>query len=722
MIGVLAVLACAMGCVACSGFGERVADSLYGDLDVPIDRETAITVASYPPSADIRVVIGGKGEGLDCSIPGLLEDLMFERIGGIESSVVLQFRQPCVYHDLCYRHGYATYGYTQADCDFALLQQAFRTCVQVYEFGLILRGNLDARGDSTEICRKRAREVLLGVRIGGRGSFMARDRSTYFEFDPFPIHADDYVVARLLRVDPEDAPVVDGVKLIATPTVLRFKRGRVLSRQLRWTAEKHLGDRDPRDSAGVAFPQFAIPTPPNVVRASDRDWLLWINRGSAYTTGFNVFVSAGPMHKGAASLRPLPCPEKKSGYACDFDASVIRAFQLPPGSSGDVPFIAFTHRFADKTDGRNRYESRTVGLHWWNVTPGILDGSSNQAPVARASKLAHVSHNRYRYLQSEIQLGEFRKRGCDEIVALGRGITVDAAGDADEAASDAGTNFRDSVAVGFIPLQAGDCPPARSIPMALPQPYEPAFPVSASATGNDELLSIVSSGDSQPLRFIEYRFDETSGRRSETHPLVRAIDSGRMPVALDSSWMRAAAQVVRKPGGGDLLFFWRAVLEPDQRAAFDRGDAPDTIRLEFRAFDARGGTWTETAFTSCSVDLIAQHAQVPSDSLDYRLYSRLALEGINEGQRPAAQALFSRLHRRELARRWMQSQVIPGYMFDRGADDSGHPLDVAVIFHDSADYSVLLKGAHTGADVPDRFDVAWPRGDFGFITCGATRS
>src|SRR5262249_25037729 len=148
--------------------------------------------------------------------------------------------------------------------------------------------------------------------------------STFFEFDPMPAHADDYAVARLARIDAADAPVVGGDRLIATPTVFRFKRGRVLRRQLRWTAANRIGDGDRRDDEGVAFPQFAIQTPPMVAWNKDRDWFLWLTRGSAYTTGFDAFVIPASPWVAHAHLNSLPCPVTGAGTACDFDASAVR--------------------------------------------------------------------------------------------------------------------------------------------------------------------------------------------------------------------------------------------------------------------------------------------------------------------------------------------------------------------------------------------------------------
>lgn len=706
----------AISCAGCSSFGEYVANWQYGDIDVPIDREIAVTVATYPPSPDIRAVIGGRGEGLDCSIPSILETFMFDKSPGVESPISLQFRQACVFHDYCYRHGYATYGYAQADCDFNLLQQAFRTCVQIYEAGYILSGQTYARGSTTSKCQERAREVLLGVRLGGVGSFMASEQSSYFEFDPMPMHADDYVVTRLTRVDPASAPIVDGRPLLSTPTMFHIKKNRVRSRQLRWNAKKTLGDQDVYNE--VPFPPYAVATPPNVARASGKDWYVWLNRGSPYTTGFNVLTWQPGHQPETADFHTLPCPQSKTGAPCDFDASVIRMVQAPDEMRESVDFFALTHRFADKTDGVNKYETGTIGLHRWDMPLAAFEGKRAAAPVASASKLAKLSH-RYRFLQSEPLVGEFRTPGCNEVVAFGRGIVLDAMHASDTPKSSRGDDFKTEVAAGFIPL-AGDCPVADSRQIELPQAAEPAVVVSKAMGTPHRLLTVKTAGDKVSVRLTEYTFGETGAGKRDAIVQISAQEGGQ-PVLLDSTWVKSAAYVVRG-AQGDRLFFSRVILDPGQQKLFDDGDAPDKISIQFRHFGASEAGWVEEGYSSCEIDLENQH-KYPSSSLLYNLNRRLAFDGINEQKEPEkwrqAQELFSRLYKRELVRQWMQSQVIPGYIFGDEKQAAKRPIDVAVIFHGSADYSLLLEGISRGAGAPDRLEVRQPKqtGNFSFANC-----
>jgi hypothetical protein len=200
---------------------DYAAEQLLANAKAPFDRELPPTAhaISYA-SADIQP-IGGQGDLLSCSVPSILEWLTFPRRGSL-APISLRMRQSCAFHDYCYRHGAATYGYSQADCDYLLLEHAYRICRFI---------NTDA---SVARCVGDARKVLLGVRLGGRENFKHADRvtlppseakatpcstdikfpvprvdaglvddsctSSYFEFNPYPIRAQAYTVYRIADV------------------------------------------------------------------------------------------------------------------------------------------------------------------------------------------------------------------------------------------------------------------------------------------------------------------------------------------------------------------------------------------------------------------------------------------------------------------------------------------------------------------------------------------
>jgi hypothetical protein len=180
-------------------FHEAVIDSMYKNVTYITDREMPVTVTPYPSGPDVVSIVGGGGEGLNCSLPPLA-DLFFDDgdpSTGLRHLVRQKFRQACVFHDLCYRHGLATYGYTQNDCDRILQEQAYRLC----EY-------LPKAVKSSDQCQRDAKKVLAGVSIGGFRSYRAWDRSTFFEFDSHPLRSQRYSVSRVVdhpfkSVDPE---------------------------------------------------------------------------------------------------------------------------------------------------------------------------------------------------------------------------------------------------------------------------------------------------------------------------------------------------------------------------------------------------------------------------------------------------------------------------------------------------------------------------------------
>ena len=99
-------------------FHGYLIDAIYKNVDDLNDGEIP-TVTFYSSGPEVVGIIGGSGEGLNCSLPPGF-DVLFD--GSPDSKgnrrlVRQRFRQACVAHDLCYRHGMATYGYSQNDCD-----------------------------------------------------------------------------------------------------------------------------------------------------------------------------------------------------------------------------------------------------------------------------------------------------------------------------------------------------------------------------------------------------------------------------------------------------------------------------------------------------------------------------------------------------------------------------------------------------------------------------
>ena len=86
--------------------------SIYKNVDDISDGEMPATVTSFQSGPEVVSTIGGSGNGLNCNLPSIL-NVFFDGSkddDGKRHLVLQRFRQACVFHDLCYRHGLATYG------------------------------------------------------------------------------------------------------------------------------------------------------------------------------------------------------------------------------------------------------------------------------------------------------------------------------------------------------------------------------------------------------------------------------------------------------------------------------------------------------------------------------------------------------------------------------------------------------------------------------------
>ncbi|ASY71060.1 hypothetical protein [Sinorhizobium fredii] len=302
-IGFLVCLAVAAIFIRMDFFGRLLADKVLANAAMPTEKEMPPTSGQIPfSSADIQI-IGGRGEGLSCSLPKILADLAFPREEGREP-IGLQMRQACATHDYCYRHGAATYGYTQADCDFLLQEHAFRLCyfIERREAGT----DMEAKQSK---CIRDARLVTLGVRAGGSDSFRSLNptvdalsqglenkagldgrASTYFEFDPYPVRSLSYAVYRIA-----DAPDSEGT-LPGSKALYKFSMrpsGMFVSRT---TMDKNarFGALTPHVNL-AGDPSYIVNAPVVVAtthKGKKEDWFVWWQRRGLSQTGGRILAIA----------------------------------------------------------------------------------------------------------------------------------------------------------------------------------------------------------------------------------------------------------------------------------------------------------------------------------------------------------------------------------------------------------------------------------------------
>jgi hypothetical protein len=301
LVGLVAIV----GLVALFLFIAEVADfganRIFTQARPPTDSELPHTATAIAYSSEDVQVLGGQGLGLSCSVPATVERFVFPP-GPNHAPTSLRMRQACAFHDYCYRHGAATYGYGQADCDYLLMEHAYRIC------------RFLNTANTVASCISEARKVALGVRVGGSDSFKRADdtpqspteggarpcavdatlrlmddrcTSSYFEFDPYPVRAASYSVYRIA-----DAPgswAASGISGKAL-YVFRMRPSGTQVTIIGWT-----GDRTVCTGYSVPGDVAYLNVPPRIVRSgrddsTGEDWFVWWRRRSLDQTGGKLAI------------------------------------------------------------------------------------------------------------------------------------------------------------------------------------------------------------------------------------------------------------------------------------------------------------------------------------------------------------------------------------------------------------------------------------------------
>lgn len=282
---------------------DWIADHVLANVEQPLDFELPVTHAGVRGTPGMVAAIGGQGRGLDCSLPTWGAYFFRDRDG--VAPVSFRFRQACAFHDLCYRHGLATYGYVQNDCDESLQDHAFRVCRYIF------RGP-----QSVEACRTEAKKITLAVRLGGSDSFQGWDRSTYYEFDPFPTRARAFSAHRLLPAAGRNLAERDLVRFEVT-------RAAVWASCVGCPGPAALRRAIPLARDGVYVPPQVVPLP-----SGEAD-LVFATRIGARNT--NAYAAVGRW-SGADKTVSLRSP----GERIDLLGSTVQAVVLPGSDTGLV--------------------------------------------------------------------------------------------------------------------------------------------------------------------------------------------------------------------------------------------------------------------------------------------------------------------------------------------------------------------------------------------------
>jgi hypothetical protein len=539
---------------------DTVTGYLFRHRHPPSDIEMAPTVVAYPSGPDVAAIIGGKGQGLDCSIPWPVGPALFGR-GPFsdQAPVELQFRQACVFHDLCYRHGLATYGYTQADCDALLQEHASRICKQAF------------RASSWAQCHSDSRKVLLGVSLGGTNAFQGWWTSTFHEFDPIPVRSREFIVSRLVKGPAGADPVVNDRTQLLT---LRVQpSGLTLSEP---GTDNPARMTELRRGWNHSAPFVRTGTEP-------RDTLYWYLRSREQNTA--ALLTAGNVE------------EIRAGRFKLVNTDILASSPIfAPTAHWSEPLLGLTRQ--STTDGRlevcgaDSASARVDKRKCATIGPALDQRTdTTHAPGDIASLPAVKTTTSYRLFQSSPLVTN------DHLVVLKRG------------AAENGEGYRDAADALVLDLAklGGTSAPHDTVTRVVPdvQIRERDEPVAALPDGAKQpvLLSVVNESGSTSLSLYEFDL----GAKGERKPM-QVLNRGN-PLALESSWVDRPV-LLMKPSANDAQVTGRLVFS---RARFEEAESKgeeDRVDLGVLVLGRADRAWRVELSAQCKVTFAERQRSV----------------------------------------------------------------------------------------------------------------
>ncbi len=531
-------------------FHERLIDSIYKNVNYSYDHEMPVSVTSYPSGPEVASIIGGAGEGLNCSLP-FLADLLFDD-GSDEDRhrhlVRQKFRQACVFHDLCYRHGLATYGYSQDDCDRNLQEQAGRLCAYLSE-----------TKRKSGRCQLDAKMVLAGVSLGGFDAYHAWDSSTYFEFDPQPLRSQEYSVSRVVdhpfkNLDPKKYANEDQ-QVILTFDV---KRSEVKVACENCGSQTLLSDSGPPDDMSPELAAAGLTKRPEALAGRSLSlneqrtvWLPpWRDHAAPHLivdrTGAARFVWTSRLKSGntvlclviadAAQLLTYTLPQTS---ACSTDArSTLELAEYDLLSGAPQPIS--TQPGVIVATGLTGQLGTGLQLCQWSSSESPGNGNAKRdcrplltgqgQPVTDLGAFQDfpiITSNRQIFITRAItdnpalahEVTLWDRLFGDWYSANGRALVLD-----DPYGANGGQGGNASVVV-------------RAVPFRISDEFDPMLPLSRSAIDNTRLISVRSEGGKANLYFVEFVKDWPT-------PTRVPINMDGADVVLHASWLRRPPIVV----------------------------------------------------------------------------------------------------------------------------------------------------------------------------------
>jgi hypothetical protein len=587
------------------------------------------TAVPVPAGIDVRYVIGGKGLGLSCSIPSLAQKLFINPLRPKSQSdgtpavapAALQYAQACTTHDYCYRHGLATYGYAQQDCDDMLFDQAYRICAFVY-----------AGKESVANCQQQAALVRMGVRIFGKTAFQGLGESTYFEFDPMARSArKPFSASRLLQ------ETMTSTTVLKTYFLDKSRYAATTGRDIKF--DNILGDESASNFA-----------PPIITRndsVGNSRYKLWIlSRSKLSNTGFE--------------FRGVDKDDDASKESTRLECNSPNAWVTSYGDTGRI--IAFGPT------------ATPLAIESSKCKPSIKLATRDALPVWSVRGKGAISDNFYRMYDQPPLNGVFSENS-DEYLFIARGFDGTNPGN-----SHSGNTYEKSIS--FVTLASGAQATTMTTKFELVNMHQDDAPLSvfrsnslSKDTGKDMLISVSKSKSDNQICLKGWQKIDGQWRSQPC--------SFFSSESLDATWLQMPVQVVRTAEGHDALVFTRVCLQPNAsctanfsqqwkevaKGQFD----PKVVFLSSQTWRLQDGTWKQVLATSEQQVGLLPLAQVliTSDAMaferDVFLKSRIAatpqsasdvLTNIRVCKHALANSLECAKARQLAALMWYHSQAI----------------------------------------------------------------
>lgn len=647
-----------IGLQGCVSLADKGAEAIFPDLETPEDMEAPPTFKLFPSSEITQAILGGRGMGLSCSIPKTGK--LFFRQEDSSADVNLHFRPSCAMHDMCYRHGLATYGYSQADCDRALQASAFRMCRQIM--------NQEPKRTKIEnvydYCQTQAKKVLLGVSVGGAGAFRPAGQSTYFEYDPMPQRADDYVVARAYKLDPQRAAA--GELGIVT---YHFRRNSVRQRALAVdpaNQDRLLGIAASSSQAVPYLGQY-VPTAPTIEKVgTDKTAMIALAREQSNNTNLHLVDFS------------LPEQGRKPTLTLDLCQPPLLKVQCEKPNAGTISKMAWVDgRPILLTFGQNK-----AGMWLWRRDLAKA-GQIDDYRIDGGAKI----NDRYRFLQNDLLLEKDGLGNDTHAWILVRGIS----------ASESGRIVRNKNGKGFDQhLLIIRQPLADGKPQQL-------HPVVIDADESVDPLALLRLGDGQGVGLLSLtwklsdRLRLDGGKANLSPPLLslwqlRNDEPPRHSVEalspeLTETFIDRPPVVAHAPGVAQPLFVWTRLT--GEKAGKDPEESKTRMTFDLRLTALNPDTkpmMGERGSVRCAIDLEKQvdtEAAAGIRSKANRTYGKDSKADLDSNTRPLAI--------KKLFERWKMGQTI---VSKRPSDQPGaEDLTVTALFagYPGNSFQVLLN-------------------------------